>query len=137
MLALLLGGLGLAELQIGTRRTVATFFLCDWTCTIVTSVLLSAMIHLDVTRAAEGFREFDAGSSAAGTATLAAALVMLFPNRLAKVALGVVLLWNLASIGFIDFGPAMVHTVAVGGRRALRAAGSGSAARLSRPRRPR
>lgn len=113
MLALLLSGLGLAELQLGARRTVVTFFVCDWMCTMATSILLGAMQHLDIAPIVEGFREFDAGSSAAGLATLSAALVMLFPNRLAKIALATVLLWNIASIGFLEFGPALVHTVAV------------------------
>ncbi|MGC4190942.1 MAG: hypothetical protein QM589_07245 [Thermomicrobiales bacterium] len=113
MLALLLSGLSLAELQIGTWRTLVTFFTCDWICTIVTATLLRGLVHLDIARIVEGFTEYDAGSSAAGLATLSAALVLLFPNRLAKIALAIVLLWNVASIGFLDFGPALVHTVAV------------------------
>lgn len=113
MLALLLSGLALAEIQLGTWRTVVTFFTCDWICTIVTATLLRAMLHLDVARIAEAFTEYDAGSSAAGLATLSAALVLLFPNRLAKIALAIVLAWNVASLGVIDFGPALVHAVAV------------------------
>ncbi|MGN6483618.1 MAG: hypothetical protein ACTHMX_04375 [Thermomicrobiales bacterium] len=113
MLALLLSGLALAELQIGTWRTVVTFFTCDWICTVVTATLLRAMQPLDVARITEAFTEHDAGSSAAGLATLSAALVLLFPNRLAKVALVIVLAWNVASLGFLDFGPALVHSVAV------------------------
>lgn len=113
MLALLLSGLGMAELQLGARRTVVTFFVCDWICTITTSILLGAMQRLDIAAITDGFREFDAGSSAAGLATLSAALLLLLPNRLARIALAAVLLWNVASFDFLEFGPAMVHTVSV------------------------
>ncbi|MGB3330246.1 MAG: hypothetical protein WBA46_14900 [Thermomicrobiales bacterium] len=113
MLALLLSGLGLAELQLGAGRTVTTFFVCDWICTIVTSILLGALQHLDFAPIVEAFHEFDAGSSAAGVATLSAGLFLLFPNRLARIALAVVLLWNVVSFDFLEPGPATVHTVAV------------------------
>lgn len=113
MIALLLAGLSLAELQLGTWRTIATFFTCDWLSSIATAVVLRGMMHFDLARAAEGFFDYDAGSSAAGLATLSAAQVLLLPNRLARIALAGILLWNIASIGFLEFGIAIVHTVAV------------------------
>ena len=113
MLVLLLSGLALTELQIGTWRTVLTFFTADWVCTVVTATLLRGLVHLDIARITEGFHDYDAGSSAAGVATLAAGIVLLFPNRLARIALALLVAWNVASIGIIELGPAMVHTVAV------------------------
>jgi hypothetical protein len=113
MVTLLLSGLALAELQIGTWRTVVTFFTCDWLTSITTSLILRGMMHLGVSPATDGFFHYDAGSSAAGLATLAVGLVMLFPNRLARIALAVLLLWNVASLEVLDFGIGMVHIVAV------------------------
>ena len=103
------------ELLAGSVRLIVTFFVSDWSSTVLTSLVLAGLSRLDIARATEAIHITDAGTSAAAVGALAAALTLLLPPRLAGIAYGAMLLVvvTVATINVDEFGPSVVHIVAI------------------------
>ncbi|MGI8483219.1 MAG: hypothetical protein ACR2OU_03020 [Thermomicrobiales bacterium] len=103
------------ELLAGSVRLIVTFFVSDWASTVITSAVLAVLSRLGVYRATEAIHITDAGTSAAAVGALAAALTLLLPPRLAGIAYGILFAAVItdATINANDFGPAVVHIVAI------------------------
>ena len=84
--ALLLISLPIAEWRLGTKRTVAVFFLCDWASTLTTLVALR-LIRPWSPWAAHALTVRDAGPSA-GAWALATTLALTLPSRRARQIVG-------------------------------------------------
>lgn len=115
MIVLVVGACVSLELLAGSVRLVVTFFVSDWCSTVLTSAALAVLSRLDIDRATQAIHITDAGTSAAALGSLAAALTLLLPPRLAAIAYGGLSLIVVIVVAnnLDEFGPAVVHIVAL------------------------
>lgn len=103
----------MCELLAGSKRMIVTFFLSDWSATILTSSVLALMSHFNIERATDAIHITDAGTSAAAVGALAAAAALLLPPRVACFAYGLVIIATFTLMDVEEFGPAVVHLSAI------------------------
>jgi MFS family permease len=103
--------LPLAELRIGSLRTIAAFFLGDWASTVPVLLILRIAAGLGNSAALHNLVSRDSGSSSAAFA-VAGVLAMAVPHRTwRRVAVVVVFSWNVI--------PLIVHTRLFDGQHVL------------------
>ncbi len=101
------------ELLAGGVRLIVTFFLSDWCASILTSFVLSILSRLDFARATDAIHITDAGTSAAAVGSLAAAITLILPPRLAAFSFVGLVIATVAIMDVDEFGPAVVHIAAI------------------------
>jgi len=103
------------ELLAGSVPLLVTFFVTDWCATLLTSLALTGLSALGVERATVAMHIVDAGTSAAALGALAAAATLLRPSRLTVLTYGLLLgiVLVVAAMTIDEFGPAVVHVMAV------------------------
>ena len=103
------------ELLAGSVPLLVTFFVADWCATLLTSLAMAGLSAIGVERATVAMHIVDAGTSAAALGALAAAATLLRPSRLAVLTYGLLLgiVLVVAAMTIDEFGPAVVHVMAV------------------------